>query len=46
MKFMYQVPVTETYAICSQVMMGSTPDGVAGEEIPAGGEGRPGDIWN
>ncbi len=23
MKFMYQVPVTETYAIRSQVMMGS-----------------------
>ena len=36
---MYQVPVTEMFAVRAQVIMaGSNPDGVSGEGIPGGGE--------
>lgn len=44
---MYQVPVTEMFALRAQVIMESTiPNGVAGEGIPGAGEGGPGDVWD
>ena len=35
---MYQVPVTEMYAVRTQaVVCGTTPDGVGGENLPGAG---------